>query len=224
MVAGLVPAAPVRSCTGVLIIFSCLFLTGCGQQRRLGHASRATQDRKHQACQAAHGHAGFLVNSRVRADVMSARHLIGVKCPAWPAAWPGQCRNRPATGLCRTFHCRRASQIMNPREKPGVIQGGMVAAIAADKLEHVGGAPFWLALHDPGRLAPQNQSPVVPPRTQPVPSAVRASWRRSPWPWRSSTGCLNTAIRVSSQSRWPKKVGELPDTASTGALASWTAL
>jgi hypothetical protein len=30
----------------------------------------------------------------------------------------------------------------------------MVATVAADKLEHVGVAAFWLALHDPGRLAP----------------------------------------------------------------------
>src|SRR6266516_4387429 len=67
-------------------------------------------------------------------------------------------------------------------------------------------------------------SSSAPPRSQPVPSAVRASRRRGPWPWRSSTDCLNRAIRVSSQSRWPRNVGELPDTASTGAVATWTAL
>ena len=65
--------------SGVLIILSPCFSQDAGKQEQLGHASRATQDRK-QACQAAHGHAGFSVNSRVRVDVISARHLIGVKC------------------------------------------------------------------------------------------------------------------------------------------------
>jgi hypothetical protein len=50
--------------------------------------------------------------------------------------------------------------------KPGwdlaVFQGGMVAAVAADELEYVAVAIFWLALYDSGRLAPQDQSPVVP--------------------------------------------------------------
>ena len=41
---------------------------------------------------------------------------------------------------------------------------------------------------------------------------------------RSSTACLKSATRVSSQSRWPRTVGELPATARAGALASWSAL
>jgi hypothetical protein len=35
---------------------------------------------------------------------------------------------------------------------------------------------------------------------------------------------LNSATRVSSQSRWPRKVGEFPAAANTGAVASWAAL
>ena len=54
--------------------------------------------------------------------------------------------------------------------------------------------------------------------------ALLAGRRRGPCLGRSSTDCLNNAILVSSQSRWPRKVGELPATASTGAEASWTAL
>jgi hypothetical protein len=49
-----------------------LFLTGSGTQRRPGHVSRGRD------------HAGFPVDFRVRAEVMSALHLIGVECPASP--------------------------------------------------------------------------------------------------------------------------------------------
>ena len=60
---------------------------------------------------------------------------------------------------------------------------------------------------------------------QPVPNATRASRRLDrPAASRSSTACLNSATRVSSQSRWPRNMGELPAAASTGAVASWAAL
>jgi hypothetical protein len=37
----------------------------------------------------------------------------------------------------------------------------MIAALAADQLEHVGVAAFHLAIHDAGRLAPQVGGPAV---------------------------------------------------------------
>ena len=64
----------------------------------------------------------------------------------------------------------------------------------------------------------------APFRSQPVPIVARAGRRRGPRRSRSSTDCLNSAILVSSQSRWPRNVGEFPATASTGAVASWAAL
>ena len=44
------------------------------------------------------------------------------------------------------------------REPP---PAGIIAALAADELEHGGVPAFWPALHDPGRLAAQNQRPTV---------------------------------------------------------------
>ena len=90
--------------SGVLIILSPRFSQDAGKQEQLGHASRATQDRKQQTCQAAHGHAGFSVNSRVRVDVISARHLIGVKC--LPVRRSGRLVPEPsAKGFCRVLVC-----------------------------------------------------------------------------------------------------------------------
>ena len=63
-------------------------------------------------------------------------------------------------------------------------------------------------------------SSSAPPRSQPVPNPARAGPRRGPALSRSSTDCLNSATLVSSQSRRPRKVGELPAAASTGAVAS----
>ena len=67
-------------------------------------------------------------------------------------------------------------------------------------------------------------SSTAPPRSQPVPSAARGGPRLGPLLSRSSTDCLNSAILVSSQSRRPRKVGELPAAARAGAVASWAAL
>jgi hypothetical protein len=38
----------------------------------------------------------------------------------------------------------------------------MIAALAADELEHAGVAAFHPALHDAGRLAPEVRRPAVP--------------------------------------------------------------
>src|SRR6266480_2386111 len=48
------------------------------------------------------------------------------------------------------------------RRDLGVIQIGMVPAVAADEFKHAGVAAFRPALHDAGRLAPQNHRPAMP--------------------------------------------------------------
>ena len=70
-----------------------------------------------------------------------------------------------------------------------------------------------------------SKSSYAPSVTHPVPKDTRATRRtRRPRSLRSSTACLNSATRVSSHRRCPRNVGELPATASTGAVASWAAL
>jgi hypothetical protein len=87
--------------------------------------------------------------------------LALLSSPAWMS--PGA-----AGAACRVVrmlqHRLRPGMAREPDEAwagSGGIPGRMVAAVAADKLEHVAVAAFWLALHDPGRLASQNQSPVI---------------------------------------------------------------
>ena len=50
----------------------------------------------------------------------------------------------------------RPAEPLKPGYDLAVIQPGMVAAVGADDLEHVGVAAFRPAVHQPDRLTPQN--------------------------------------------------------------------
>jgi hypothetical protein len=56
----------------------------------------------------------------------------------------------------------RPADPLKPGKDLGVIQVGIITAIAADDLKHVAVAAFGLALHDAGRLAPENGRPAMP--------------------------------------------------------------
>ena len=49
----------------------------------------------------------------------------------------------------------RPAKPLKPGRDLGVIEAGVVAAVGADDLEHVGVAAFRLAVHDPDGLASQ---------------------------------------------------------------------
>ena len=62
---------------------------------------------------------------------------------------------------------------------------------------------------------------MAPVAIQPVPKATRQMRRLDDRDAAGrSSACLNSATRVFSHNRWPRKVGELPATASTGPMAS----
>jgi len=54
------------------------------------------------------------------------------------------------------------ADLLKPGRDVAVIQVGVVTAVAADELEHVGVAALRLAVDDAGGLAPKNKRPVIP--------------------------------------------------------------
>src|SRR5271165_5522410 len=56
----------------------------------------------------------------------------------------------------------RPPDLLQLRGDVTVIQVGIIAAVAADELEHVGTAALGLTVDDADRLAPQNQRPARP--------------------------------------------------------------
>jgi hypothetical protein len=82
---------------------------------------------------------------------------LRVRCPSVASSRPEVVRIRgktlPPAGTARGSAAATGDL--------GVIQVGMIAALAADQLEHVGVAAFHPAAHDAGRLAPQVGGPAV---------------------------------------------------------------
>ena len=86
-----------------------------------------------------------------RLDLLVCGQRPGWHSPTWAlyAAMPSATRVRPA-------------DLPKLRRDLGVVQVGMVAAVAADDLERVGVAAFRPAVHHAGRLAPENHRPAMP--------------------------------------------------------------
>lgn len=148
-------------------------------------------------------------DTKIRQLRSLARRARGPLSDAGGEAGPAQAGNSPAPGSISLGQSRvsrilgngrlqrpRPPQPLHPGDDLGIIQAGVIAAVRADELEHVGVTALRAAVHHPDRLPPQDRRQAV----------VRMTSGRNPrgasaWPQATSVAGLSWAYSTCRISR-----------------------